>query len=238
VRLPPQAYGWDVVNFNGANLIYRSNLGQWASAMEVFYGNEDRNNNPYQQIYTGRGIRTDENWTNIIGADWTLSRDWLELRFSAVRSGWNTYDPATAIKTDDGKQTFLSAAAIVDYGNWVIRSEVSKIDRPGFDGTPEHDWAAMFGVGYRFGKWLPMVTYANYHGNYTDPTFPDERTTDVALSLRYDLTSSSDIKMQLDLFHDHSQVGITCYQDPTACLSGSQRYGNSKLFTISYDMVF
>lgn len=237
-RLPPQAYGWDVVNFTGANVIYRANLGEWSSAAEFFYGNEDRKDNPYQQIYTGRGVRTDEKWTNIAGADWSLTRDWLELRFSAVHSGWETYDPSTATSTDNGDQTFLSASAMVDYGDWVVRSELSKIDRPDFNASPEHDWAAMFGIGYRFGKWLPMVTYAKFHGNYTDPALADERTEDLALSLRYDLTSSSAVKVQYDIFRDHSGVGITCYQDAVNCVAGSQRYGDSKMFTISYDKVF
>jgi len=238
VRLPPQAYGWDVVNFNGANLIYRSNLGDWSSTAEVFYGNEERKDNPYQQIYSGRGVKTDEKWTHIIGADWTLNRDWLELRFSAVNSGWETYDPASSTTTDNGKQTFISAAGMIDYENWVVRSELSKIDRPDYAASPEKDWAVMLGVGYRFGKWLPMLTYAQFHGNYTDPSVSDERTEDIALSLRYDLSASSAIKVQYDIFKDNSAAGITCYQDPENCLTGSQRYGDSKLITLSYDRVF
>jgi hypothetical protein len=238
VRLPAQAYGWDVVNFTGANAIFRSSLGEWTSAAEVYLGNENRKNNPYQQIYTGRGIRTDEKWTNIVGGDWTLTRDWLELRFSAMRSNWETYDPATDTRTDNGRQTFLSAAAMIDYGDWVIRSEVSKIDRPTYNLSPEHDWAALLGVGYRIGKWLPMVTYAQFHGNYTDPTVPDERTVGVSLSLRYDLTSSSALKVQYDNFRDNSTAGITCFQDPGACAAGSQRYGHAKMITLSYDKVF
>ncbi len=229
VRLPPQAYGWDVVNFNGANLIYRHNLGQWASTAEVFYGNEDRNDNPYQQIYTGRGVRTDERWTHIAGGDLTLSRDWLELRFSAMRSGWQTSDPSDGSITDNGRQTFLSAAAMIDYEDWVLRGEFSKIDRPQEAYAPEHDWAAFLGVGYRLGKWLPMATYAKLHVTYDGQ--PNERTDDLALSLRYDLTSSSALKAQFDILRDHSDPGIGSY-------NASMRYGNSKMITFAYDRVF
>ena len=35
--------------------------------------------------------------------------------------------------------------------------------------------AAMLGVGYRFGKWLPMVTWGRFQGNYIDPATPDEQ---------------------------------------------------------------
>lgn len=233
VRLPAQAYGWDVVNFTGANLIHQGNLGGWSSTAEAYFGRENRKDNPYQQIYTGRDVRTDEKWTNIIGADWTLSRDWLELRLAAMRSNWETYDPESDSKTDNGKQTFISLASMVDYENWVVRAELSKIDRPDYDLTPEHDWAVLFGVGYRFGKWLPMLTHAEFHGDYDDPTVTDERTTNLALSLRYDLSASSAIKVQYDITHDNSTPvgGLTSYND-------SGTYGDSKLLTISYDRVF
>ncbi len=230
-RLPSQAYGWDVVNFNGANVIYHSKLGDWNSSAEVFYGNETRKNNPYLQIYSGPGSHTDESWKNIAGVDWTLAHDWLELRFSAVQSYWQTSDPSTGDVTDNGRQSFLSAAAIIDYEDWVVRSEYSKIDRPKEVASPEHDWALLFGVGYRFGKWLPMITHANYHGNYTVAGTPNERIDDLALSLRYDLTASSDIKAQFDILHDHSEPGINTF-------TNSGRYGNAKMITFSYDMMF
>lgn len=231
VRLPPQAYGWDVVNFNGANLIWRSTLGEWTAATEFFYGNEKRKDNPYQQIYTAPGTVTDEEWTDIIGADLSLTRDWLELRFSYVRSNWETYDPSVGATTDNGRQSFLSAAAMVDYENWVIRGEFSKIDRPDFNVTPEHDYSILFGVGYRFGKWLPMLTYAEFHGDYDDPTVPDERSKTVSLGLRYDLNSTSALKVQYEVFTDNSGAGITAR-------NGSGFYGDAKMITIAYDKVF
>lgn len=225
VRLPPQAYGWDVVNFTGANLIYRSDLGAWSSTAEVFYGNEQRKKNPYQEIYIEPGSQADEKWSDIFGADWTLSRDWLELRFSAIRSNWEVAG------TNNGSQTFLSAAAMVDYADWVVRSEVSKIDRPDIPTTEENDWALMFGVGHRFGKWLPMATYSKFFGNYSNPDWSDERTENLALSLRYDLSSSSALKLQFDITRDNSTPGITLR-------NASGTYGDSKLFTIAYDRVF
>lgn len=225
VRLPPQAYGWDVVNFTGANLLHRGNLGDWSSNLEVFYGNEKRKENPYQEIYITRGTTADEKWTDIVGADWTLSRDWLELRFSAIRSNWEVDG------TNNGSQTFLSAASMIDYENWVVRAELSKIDRPDIPDTEEHDWAAMFGVGYRMGKWLPMLTYAEFHGNYDNPDWSDERTVDISLSLRYDLSSSSAIKLQYDIFRDNSTPGITLRND-------SGYYGDAKMITLAYDRIF
>lgn len=230
LRLPPPAYGWDVVNFNGANLTYRNRVGEWNSAVEAFFGNERRRDNPYLELYNGRGSNWDERWKNIGGVAWTLSHDWLELRFSYVGSGleyWDTHDKANTLVSS--RQSFYSLAAVVDRDNWLVRAEASKIRRPG-DDFQEKDWAALFGVGYRFGKWLPMVTFARFQGKYLDGR-PNERFSDLSLSLRYDLSPSTALKLQYDAFKDRSDEGISSY-------SVSQRYGNSRLIGIAYDMVF
>lgn len=230
IRLPPEMYGWDVVNFQGANLIYRDRWGDWNATAQLALGNEERKDNPYQEIYAGRNTRTDEEWSNIVSADLTLSGDILETRFSYMHSDWATWDPSDKANSysDNGGQSFYSVAAMIDKDDWLIRSELSYVDRPGAD---EEDWAAMLGVGYRFGKWLPMVTWGRFQGNYIDPATPDERWYALMLSLRYDLSDSSAIKVQYDIFHDKSDAGITGYNT-------SERYGNSRMLTIAYDMVF
>lgn len=232
VRLPPPAYGWDVVNLNGANLIYRNTVGSWNSSAEVFYGNETRRDNPYLEIYNGRGTDWDEKWNDIYGAAWALNRDWLELRFSYMHSDleyWDTTDKANTYSSTG--QSFYSIAAAVDHDNWLARMEVSKIDRPDF---AEHDKAYLLGVGYRVGKWLPMVTWSRFQGNYTDGSL-DERFDTLSFSLRYDLTDSSDIKVQLDLNNDRSRQGTG---DTITDYNASGFYGDSKLLSISYDLVF
>jgi hypothetical protein len=75
-----------------------------------------------------------------------------------------------------------------------------------------------------------MLTYSEFHGTYTDGS-PNERDSNIALSLRYDLTSSSAIKVQYDVFKDNSDVGITSY-------NASGYYGDSKMLSISYDRTF
>ena len=72
---------------------------------------------------------------------------------------------------------------------------------------------------------------AKFGGNYKDPSTPDERWSDIILSLRYDLTSSSALKLQYDFFNDLSDTGITGYNT-------SERYGDSQMLTIAYDKVF
>lgn len=225
VRLPPQAYGWDIVNYNGANLLYQDQWGDWSSSAEFFFGDEKRRDNPYQRIYNGKHSKTNERWSNIVGADLTLSRDWFEARFSYVESDWEYWGDAAQGKA---KQQFYAAAFNADYEKWVVRSEFSYINRRE---TYENDFAQLLAVGYRIGKWLPMVTYANFNGNYIDNTAgfftsdASEKHTTRSVSLRYDLTASSAIKAQYDWWSDRSAVN-------------GPVQGNPRLLSVSYDLVF
>ncbi|CAK0769520.1 conserved hypothetical protein [Gammaproteobacteria bacterium] len=228
VRLPTPMYGWDVVNFRGANLIYRSMLGKWSSIIELFYGNEIRRDNPYLKIYNDRGTKWDEKWNHIHGADWTLNHDWLELRFSYVHSGMEYWDEMDKANTYfNTKQSFYSVATTVDYEKLLIRSEISKTDRPT---SFEHYTAYLLGVGYRVNKWLPMITFSRFQSNY-DNDSPNERFNNLSFLLRYDLSPSSAIKAQYDIFNDKSEPGVTSY-------NAAGRYGDAKMFSIAYDMTF
>jgi len=53
---------------------------------------------------------------------------------------------------------------------------------------------------------------AKYHCSHTSDGTPNERTDDLAFPLHYYLTSSSMVKLQLDIFTDHRYAGINCNQ--------------------------
>lgn len=239
VRLPPQAYGWDIVNYNGVNLLNRSQWGEWSATSEFFYGNEKRNDNPYQKIYTGKHSKTNEKWSNIAGADITLSRDWFETRFMYMESDWEYWDAFGGGAFPKTKQKFYSAAFNADYDNWVIRSEFSYINRREAD---ENDFAQLFAVGYRIGKWLPMATIARYEGNYIEGgrvgylATDAERHTTYSLSLRYDLSTSSAVKVQYDYWKDRN--GSTFNSPDNTVPNSAVPYGSPRLLSVSYDMVF
>lgn len=235
VRMPPQAYGWDVVNFNGANLIYRDQWAGWSSAAEVFYGTETRSNNPYLRLYNGKTARMNETWNNILGADWAVSRDWLDLRFSYVQTDWeySGSTPQGFVSWPSSRQKFYSVTANIDYHDWLLISEISYLNRrPAY----EYDYSQMIGIGHRFGKWLPMLTYANFDGHYIKgPAYSgtdNESHATLAFTLRYDLTASSDIKMQIERWQDKNGVNFNS-------TSGSAvGQGNPSLLSVSYDLVF
>ncbi len=226
VHLPPQTYGWEAVNYNGLNLLHKGHLGSWATTLNTFVGSELRRNDPYQYIYSGKKYRIDTEWSDIIGAEYLLSHDWIEGRVMYMQSKTRNND----IDSGNGwgpkkRQQLWGASLMLSPDDWVISAETLLTRRKAYGG----DFAASFSIGRHFDRWMPMVTVAKYRQNVnineSDPVLK-ERHTDVSFVLRYDLTSSSDIKVQLDNWRDQSNPWF------------SSNYGYSKLLTISYDMVF
>jgi hypothetical protein len=243
-HLPPQLYGWEAVNYNGINVRYQDQFGDWSSTVNLLAGNETRKESGYWKVYYGRQNRTDVKWNNLVGGDLLLSKDWLETRLVYIQSDTQTrivngtWDPTipgydqTTINASFSpdppyKQKIYGIAVNADYENWLIRTEYVHINRPG---ASWKDYANMIGIGYRYEKWQPMITYSKYWGAAViaqggDPTALEGHAS-VALTLRYDLTTSSALKVQYDDQRDQSGP------------NWAPNWGNARLLTVTYDTVF
>lgn len=231
VHLPSGQYGWEIVNYNGANLRYQTQWENWSSSLNVFAGSETRTDNGFWKIYNGKNTRTDSKWSNIVGADMLLARDWFEARAAYVQSDiQNRFEnPATLPPynyTPKAKQKIYSLSFSIDQQHWVVRNEYLYMDRKPIG---EEDYSFLLGVGYRVGKYLPMVTYNRYKMRLTPANADTEEGWSIlALSLRYDLTPTSAVKVQLDRWKDRNghnfNLGVP--------------YGNPTLISVSYDKVF
>lgn len=258
-HLPPQLYGWDAVNYNGANILFQTHLGDWAATANLLAGNETFKDSGDYKIYLGRQNSTDVRWKKLIGGDLTLSKDWLETRLVYLQSDTQTkivangvWDAATGaydgILDSDWfpqpafKQRIYGVAVNADYDKWLVRSELIRIDRPGQN---YRDYASLVGVGYRLGKWQPMLTHSRYwgkamadrDGNPADPSVLEAHYS-LALTLRYELTTSSDIKIQFDRQVDQSGPNWGIASDSSSPTGVGTPYGNARLLTVSYDLVF
>lgn len=242
-HLPTWLYGWQAVNYNGASLRYQDQIGSWSAILSLFGGNEHNKDSGYWKVY-GNGAQsvTNVNWTNILGTNLTLSKDWFETRIVYMQS--NTQDQAVSNTFNYSNQTYdlpptpapvakqqiYGLTLKADYQNWQLYGEFIYIDHPGLT---YKDFSQNVGAGYRYGKWLPMITWGHYKGEVVaDGVLPGAPASiansqqTYALSLRYDLTTSSDLKLQYDITSDHSDPGFT------------PRYGSSRLLTFAYDYVF
>ncbi len=242
--LPPGQYGWEIVNYNGANLLYRSQWGAWTSVLEAFAGSETRNDNPYWKVYNGRDIRTDSRWTNILGASLSLTHGDFETRLAYIRSEFQnrTADPSVSpppfLYSPKARQQIYSVSSTATVHNWLLHGEYLYMDRAQ---TGAAEYSSLLGIGYRMGRYLPMLTYNRYWETLkpgrADPSVADPTTIDplgfegwstLTASLRYALTATSDIKAEVGRWVDRN--------GPT--FNGGVSYGNPWVFSVSYDLVF
>lgn len=252
-HLPPQLYGWEAVNYNGINVMARKQLGGWSVTGNMMYGSESIKDAGYDKIYNGRQSRTDAKWKNIFGGDLSLQKDWFEARFVYMQSKtssqnisgrWdaaqNAYDPTTAdAEPVKAKQRIYGVAFNIDYNDWMARTEFIHIVRPGLDFK---DNAYIIAAGKRFGKWQLFLSQSRYWSTPVlsqgaDPTAQEAHQTR-SITLRYDLTTSSALKAQLDFQRDRSGPNWGIALDSSSATGSGPPYGNARLFTITYDMVF
>ncbi|MCX7192917.1 MAG: hypothetical protein NTY60_04740 [Proteobacteria bacterium] len=242
-HLPTWLYGWQAVNYNGISMLYQDQFAGWQATADLLAGNENRKDSGYWKVYgNGRQSITNVNWTNIAGGDLTLSKDWFETRLVYIQSNtqdvnvngaWNyatlAYDPPGGA-APVAKQQIYGLTLKADYQHWLLHNEFIYINHPGLT---YKDFAQIMSAGYRYNQWLPMVTWGHYRGTVAmsgvlpgaPASTPNSQQT-VTLSLRYDLTTSSDLKLQYDDTSDHSDAGF------------APRYGSSRLLTFAYDSVF
>ena len=239
VHLAPQMYGWEVVNYNGLNMLYRDDWGDWSSSMNFFAGDETVKDSGYWKMYNGNNTRTNSRWSNILGADLVLNRDWFTTRLVYLQSSTQNTNPTAANPlafSDKLPQHLYGISFNADSEHWVARAEFLYINRRASYGE---DFSQVYGLGYRVGKWLPMVTYNNYYmvqrqdvAAGLNPAQAEAHST-TSLLLRYDLSPVSAVKLQYDHWQNKAQQPFFTSTPNTAV-----PMGNLDLLTASYDRVF
>jgi len=229
-HLPQQTYGWDVVNYNGVNISHQHTIGSWATTLNAYIGTETNINSLYEKTYA-KNDRNDARWSNIVGGELFFSKGWFEGRLMAMT--FQAQSRAVAGSCADTESCTMGwghkdrwimygFSTVMTPHDWVLMTELLSAPTIGIDNA----YVASASVGRHFGKWLPMVTYSVYEQTLKDPTGDNERHSNTSAVLRYDLTPSSDVKLQFD--HWISYGGT----------SFPSTYGNSNLLTLAYDLVF
>ena len=220
VRPPQELYGWEINNFNGATIVHHGQLGSISTRGSVFFGREDSHDNAFMAYWYGVNDKPDVSWSNITGADIEFSQDWFNVRLVYIQSNVYVSSLADGVLAD-GRQRIYGISANIDHNNWLVRSEYSYFDRWKELGYRSN--AYMAGVGYHFGSLTPMLTYSYFSDVSADGT-PTWKNSNTSLTLRYDLNSQSDIKVQYDQYRELSAPGSTS--------------GNANVISVSYDRVF
>jgi hypothetical protein len=223
IRPPGDLYGWQIVAYNGANLLYRRSFGDLSVTANVWAGSEtDKDNRMLGLIYYGD--RIDETWKGITGAYVEVSNDWASARLVAMANKVDRYvgtGASRVVNKHDVAQRFYGLTVNLDPDNLVVRTEFNRFLRPE---SPKDIYNVFFvGAGYRFGDWLPMLTYSRFTEDYVDDPTANEKHNTMAATLRWDFRSSMALKLELDVFKDRSAFAFV---------------GKSKAVAVALDFVF
>lgn len=224
VRVPPDVYGWAVVNYNGVNITYRSDIAGWAVKSNAYVGQEHTKDNPINRL--AGPTPTDIDWDGMWGVDLELNRDWFTVRAAINKSKQRMTQDGVQVSPDPalfGKrspQSFYALSFGIDKDDWIARSELSKVDRSPARGSY---YGFLVGVGYRFGKFTPMATLSQLKAYNEAFDTLQEKDRLLGLTLRYQLNDSSSLKLQ----YDRSRWDY---------LNGTDTV--RKVVTVSYDLVF
>jgi hypothetical protein len=219
---PPELYGWEATNYDGASLRYTNSFGNLNLTTSVFNGIEKLGHSYfYQTYYPGD---TDVEWSAIRGVDAEINDGPLTMR--AVYLKANTLiSPANTV-SQYAPMTTYGLATNLDFDTWFVLSEITQQVRDyNADGYKATSPASTIGIGYRWGKWTPFINYGIFTQHASGPNaslfFPEDYKRD-SVTLRYDVDSSSDVKLQLDRNYD----------------STNNQFGNTSVVRLSYDRVF
>lgn len=225
LRPPQTLYGWEASNYNGVNVRFANEFKNWDIVTNVYAGNETVKNAPYNYLYDEVG--QDSRWRNIRGIDIEFSKDWFTGRIIYMKSDNSSterpdsdafYRPATA-------QTVAGLSLNGDFGDWFVLSEFNMNKRVSrAEDYVIHAPATMLAMGYRFGKWTPFVSWSRFWDKSNNlEAYEPERFIDRSVTLRYELSSSSVLKFQLNKYTDHSLYNFV---------------GNTTVAAVSYDFIF
>lgn len=189
---------------DGGDFVNTHDLGIMTGTFQVYYGDAE-----------GDGVQVE----NAFGFNYSLAFDWLTLRAS-YNIGEVSIDGAFE---EDG--AFYGLAANVDLGGFLFNTEITQIDMDDHVFVAD-DMAYHAMLGYRFGNFIPHITYAVKEEDELNtldlstgiPVVQSESTdSSLTIGLRYDYSSSTALKIEYTQVDNESpNYGIPGFiPDPT-----------------------
>ena len=199
VTPPPELYGWEATNYNGASLRFKSTLGGGTLAASAFGGKETVKESRYMRAYDM--TKTDVTWKGILGADVEFNQAWFTLRGVYMKADVEYNDRLDPLNNAVQGLKSYGLAMNGDFGNWFALTEIAQLTRT-YDGFKLDAPAFSLGAGVRLGNWTPFLNFAQYRELTDDPGYVPQNYKRSSLTLRYDITPSHSIKVQLDRYFE------------------------------------
>ncbi|KPZ60236.1 hypothetical protein AN391_00645 [Pseudoalteromonas sp. P1-13-1a] len=175
VRPPRSVYGIPFSTYEGLSVVYNSQLGDWDSTLQGFYGAFDGDIDVF-----GNELPAELN--NLGGINWSVSYDWFSARaayivadtsisidnsdssnLSAlngiidVLNASGLTSTANDLITDEDETTFFGIGFSVDYDNFLFDAEYTQFEVEGSILAEQSQYYAS--AGYRIDNVIVHVTY-------------------------------------------------------------------------------
>lgn len=200
ITVPPELYGWEATNYNGASVRYKTSIGTSNLSASLFAGKETVKDSLYQRLYYDS--KTKVVWNKLVGGDVELTRGALTLRGVYMQATVRTTNPVEALD-DTARLKAYGIAANLDLDDWFVLTELTQLTRDFDAGYRVTAPAFTVGAGYHFGAWTPFLNYASYKERTDDlNVYAPQSFKRASLTVRYDLDARSAIKGQVDRHKD------------------------------------
>ena len=169
VRPPTEVYYTYTSTLEGVNLYHSAIIGDMEIATQAWYGGD-------RTTQTSEFGTVNNDARNNQGINTTISRDWFKVRLV-----YNTTDITTTSDLFDPTETdvtFMAAAFIVDYKNFMWRSEITQTET----NVTDVGWYAS--AAYNFGDFTPHITHTRVHAE-TESFYPDTTANTIGVALNF-----------------------------------------------------
>lgn len=241
IRPPVEVYGQvPIKSMYGADVLYRTNWADIDWLIQPYVGNEKVEGQLGVTTFNSAalgglippGTTTAEfESEQMLGLNVQAELDWATFRVGYIVAEATATKPAifkTLGLVQEVDASFFNAGVSLDWHNWVGYSEFThtKLDGLFADTTA---WYAT--LGYRFGKVMPHLTYADITTDDNSPLGPEQDS--LTLGLRYEVSNRSALKIEWQRLKTDSGVfgnaGQNFSNDPGDAVN---------VVSVAFDLVF
>jgi len=248
MRAPIEMYGrMPLTNMDGVQAVWRIPVGDAVFSIQPGYGKSNVNVTSGDLIVEGANKWVGHLSSQLEWGDW-LMRAGQVRGVTPVNLNLLPTSLTTIPVSYDMKDTFSNVGVQYDNGKAIVMAEYAKRSQnnlpaaapAGYAGMAEGAYLAglagkpltkenmwYLAAGWRFGKWLPMVSYGSFENTSTVGTAKWDSTN---VSVRYDVASNVAIKAQVGL---HKAIDSTAFVSTT---DGDPR--NVTSLSVGVDFVF
>ncbi len=189
-------------SYSGASLLYSESYGDWVLGADLYAG---------EVKMESADVRETKGLT--LRADWN---DQVQVQASTYNG---LMENATTLTQMNGKKHEVTTVGVKgDINNIVFYSEHANVKMGTLANMKAQTWYVS--VGYRIGKWLPIVTYEDFEQGMSTATPQQQNFT--TLGVRYELMPNTALKAEYSSIKTDAGAGMF---DSVPSSNSSNRFG-------------